>query len=132
MRGFHDNIEELTLKNTAFREVLYTGEHSQLVLMCLAPKQDIGSEVHGDTDQFFRFEAGVGKVVIDDNEYAVEDGTAIVVPAGATHNIINTSETDDLKLYTIYSPPHHEDGVVHETKDEAKQDDEEFDGDTTE
>lgn len=132
MKGFHANIEKETLANTDFRRVLYTGHHCQLVLMCLQPREEIGMEVHEENDQFFRFESGKGKCVIDGNEYAVEDGSAIVVPAGARHNIINTSTTEDLKLYTIYSPAHHKDGIVRKTKAEAEANDEEFDGRTTE
>lgn len=132
MNGFHSNIETDTTQNTNFRKVLYTGKNSQLVLMSLAPGEDIGQEVHSENDQFFRFEAGNGTVVIDDNEYTVSDGSAIVVPAGAEHNVINTSETEALKLYTIYSPAHHKDGIVRATKAEAEQDDEHFDGVTTE
>ncbi|MDD3897217.1 MAG: cupin domain-containing protein [Candidatus Peribacteraceae bacterium] len=132
MKGFHANIEEETLENTNFRKVLYTGKHSQLVLMCLKPHEEIGMEVHPDNDQFFRFETGEGTCIIDGNEYAVRDGSAIVIPAGAEHNIINTSATDDLKLYTIYSPAHHKDGIVRITKEEAEANDEEFEGVTTE
>ncbi len=132
MKGFHQNIEEATLTNEHFRKVLYTAKHSQLVLMALQPGEDIGMEVHEDNDQFFRFEAGRGKVIIDGNEYAVTDGSAIVVPAGAEHNVINTSEDDMLKLYTIYSPAHHKDGIVRETKAEAETNEAEFDGVTTE
>ena len=134
MKGFNANIEKETLENTNFRKVLYTGKHSQLVLMSLKPNEEIGMEVHPDNDQFFRFEKGVGKCIIDGNEYALEDGSAIIVPAGAEHNIINTSGTEDLKLYTIYSPAHHKDGIVRATKEEAekKENDEEFDGVTTE
>ena len=132
MKGFCENIEEKTLANENFRQVLYTGKHSQLVLMSLLPKEEIGMEVHEDNDQFFRFEKGQGQAVIDGNEYDVTDGTAVVVPAGAQHNIINTSETDPLKLYTIYSPAHHQDGVVRATKAEAVADGPEFDGKTTE
>ncbi|MDD5547822.1 MAG: cupin domain-containing protein, partial [Candidatus Pacebacteria bacterium] len=111
---------------------LYTGKHSQLVLMSLKPKEDIGMEVHTDNDQFFRFEAGQGKCIIDGNEYALGNGSVIIVPAGAQHNIINVSETEDLKMYTIYSPAHHKDGVVRATKAEAEADSPEFDGKTTE
>jgi len=132
MKGFNANIEKETLANTNFRKVLYTAKHSQLVLMNLKPKEEIGMEVHSDNDQFFRFEKGMGKVVIDANEYEVTDGSAIVVPAGAEHNVTNTSESDDLKLYTIYSPAHHQDGVVRATKEEAQADSPEFDGKTTE
>ena len=132
MKGFNINIEKATLENDNFRKVLYTGKNSQLVLMSLLPKEEIGMEVHEENDQFFRFEKGEGKVIIDGNEYTVADGSAIVVPAGAEHNIINVSETEALKLYTIYSPAHHKDGIVRATKGEAEADDEEFDGVTTE
>ncbi|OGY18491.1 MAG: cupin [Candidatus Chisholmbacteria bacterium RIFCSPLOWO2_01_FULL_50_28] len=132
MKGYHDNIEKMTLENSGFRKVVYTAKHSQLVLMSLKPGEEIGEEVHGDGDQFFRFEKGSGKVVIDGTEYTVGDGDAVVVPAGARHNVMNTSATVDLKLYTIYSPPHHRDGVVHPTKAEAEADSEHFDGKTTE
>lgn len=130
-KGYKDNIEKLTLENTNFRKVLYTGEKSQLVLMSLKPGEEIGMEIHPDNDQFFRFEAGKGKVVINGNEYEVEDGDAVVVPRGAEHNVINTGN-DYLKLYTIYSPAHHKDGVVRATRDEAMANEAEFDGETTE
>jgi mannose-6-phosphate isomerase-like protein (cupin superfamily) len=132
MKGFHSNIEQATLENEYFRKVLYTGKHSQLVLMSLKPKEEIGMEVHTDNDQFFRFEKGQGKCLIDGNEYSVSDGSAIVVPAGAKHNIINVSETESLKLYTIYSPAHHKDGIVRASKEEAEAQEAEFDGVTTE
>ena len=134
MKGFNANIEKDTIENTNFRKVLYTGKHSQLVLMSLKPMEEIGMEVHPDNDQFFRFEKGEGKCIIDGNEYEVKDGSAIIVPAGAEHNVINTSATEDLKLYTIYSPAHHKDGIIRATKEEAekKENDEEFDGVTTE
>jgi mannose-6-phosphate isomerase-like protein (cupin superfamily) len=132
MKGFNANIEKDTLENENFRKVLYTGKHSQLVLMALKPSEDIGMEVHLDNDQFFRFEAGEGKAVIDGNEYVLGNGSVIVVPAGAQHNIINTSAESDLKLYTIYSPAHHKDGVVRATKADALADSPEFDGVTTE
>jgi mannose-6-phosphate isomerase-like protein (cupin superfamily) len=132
MRGYCDNIEKLTTENGNFRQVLYTGQHTQLVLMSLAPNEEIGQEVHEDNDQFFRFESGEGKVVIDENEYIVGDGSAVVVPAGSSHNVINTSSIEDLKLYTLYSPPHHKDGIARSTKAEAIADDAEFDGVTTE
>ena len=132
MKGFHSNIEKLTLDNENYRKVLYTGRHSQLVLMCLQPKEEIGMEVHAENDQFFRFEKGEGKCIIDGNEYAVKDGSAIVVPSGAKHNIINVSQTDSLKLYTIYSPAHHKDGIVRATKQEAESNEAEFDGVTSE
>jgi mannose-6-phosphate isomerase-like protein (cupin superfamily) len=132
MKGFNTDIEKDTLENKDFRRVLYTGRHSQLVLMSLRPKEEIGVETHQDNDQFFRFEKGEGKCIIDGNEYAIRDGSAIVVPAGAEHNVINTSATGDLKLYTIYSPAHHKDGVVRSTKAEAEADAPEFDGIATE
>ena len=132
MKGFNANIEKETLENSNFRQVLYTAKHCQLVLMSLKPLEEIGLEVHTDNDQFFRFEKGTGKCIIDGNEYDVTDGSAIIVPAGAQHNVINVSETDDLKLYTIYSPAHHQDGVVRATKAEAEANSPEFDGKTTE
>jgi mannose-6-phosphate isomerase-like protein (cupin superfamily) len=132
MKGFNTNIEKATLENNYFRKVLYSGKHSQLVLMSLKPKEEIGLEIHAENDQFFRFEKGQGKCIIDNNEYLVEDGSAIIVPAGAEHNIINISETDELKLYTIYSPAHHKDQIVRITKEDAEANDEEFDGKTTE
>ncbi|MGZ4924572.1 MAG: cupin domain-containing protein [Halobacteriota archaeon] len=132
MKGFSIDIEKTTLGNGNFRKVLYTSKHSQLVLMSLKPEEDIGMEVHKDNDQFFRFERGQGKCVIDGNEYELSDGVAVVVPAGAQHNIINTSKTEDLKLYTIYSPAHHKDGIVRATKEEAEANEAEFDGVTTE
>ncbi len=132
MKGFFTNIEKETLKNENFRKVIYTSKHSQIVLMNLNPKEEIGMEVHHDNDQFFRFESGVGKVLIDGHEYNIKDGDAIIVPAGAEHNVINISNKDKLKLYTIYSPAHHKDGVVRATKAEAEADGPEFDGKTTE
>lgn len=119
MTGYYGNIEDLTLKNSNFRQVLFTGKHTQLVLMSLKAKEDIGMEVHDNVDQFFRFEAGVGKVIIDGTEYDVKDGDAVIIPAGNQHNIINVSETEDLKLYTLYSPPNHPEGTVHKVKSEA-------------
>ena len=118
MRGFVGNIEEETESNDFFRKVVFTAAHSQLVLMCLRPKEEIGEEVH-DVDQFFRFEAGEGKVLIEGEESMVKDGWAVVVPAGAKHNVVNTSQTESLKLYKIYSTAHHPDGTVHKTKEEA-------------
>ena len=132
MKGFNANIEKDTLENNNFRKALYTGKHSQLVLMSLRPGEEIGMEVHPDNDQFFRFERGQGKCVIDGNEYEVADGSAIVVPAGAQHNIVNVSDADELKLYTIYSPAHHKDGIIRATKEEAESNEAEFDGITTE
>ncbi|MDD3614440.1 MAG: cupin domain-containing protein [Candidatus Pacebacteria bacterium] len=132
MKGFFGHIEKDTLENENFRKVLYTAKHCQLVLMSLKPNEEIGVEVHPDNDQFFRFEKGTGKVIIDGNEYNVNDGDAIIVPSGAEHNVINTSSDEPLKLYTIYAPPHHQDGVVRATKAEAESDSPEFDGKTTE
>lgn len=132
MHGFHSNIEDDTIHNTNFRKVLYTGKHCQLVLMMLKPGEEIGEETHQENDQFFRVEQGVGKCMIDGNEYKLEDGVAIIVPAGAKHNVINTSQTEDLKLYTIYSPPHHKDQIVRATKAEAEANEEDFDGVTSE
>jgi mannose-6-phosphate isomerase-like protein (cupin superfamily) len=131
-KGYHTNIEQSVQENASFRRVLYTGEQSQLVLMTLQPGQEIGKETHTENDQFFRFESGQGRVIINETEYVVTDGHAIVIPQGATHNIINTSETDTLKMYTIYSPAHHKDGIEHATKDIASRDEEEFDGVTSE
>ena len=132
MKGFNANIEKATLENENYRKVLYTSRHSQLVLMSLKPNEEIGMEVHSDNDQFFRFEKGQGRCVIDGNEYEVSDGSAVVVPAGARHNVINISDTEELKLYTIYSPAHHKDGVVRTTKAEAEAYSPEVDGATTE
>ena len=132
MKGFSTNIETATRENDNFRKVLYTGKHSQLVLMSLKPKEEIGMETHPDNDQFFRFEMGQGKCVIDGNEYLVADGDCVIVPAGAEHNIINVSATEDLKMYTIYSPAHHKDRIVRTTKAEAVANEEEFDGVATE
>jgi mannose-6-phosphate isomerase-like protein (cupin superfamily) len=131
-KGYVNDIEALTLANDNFREVVYTAAHSQLVVMCLKPCEEIGMEVHGDNDQFFRIEKGKGKVVIDGNEYDVEDGDAVIVPAGSRHNVANASDDEDLKLYTIYSPAHHKDGIVRATRAEAMASEEEFDGKTTE
>ena len=131
-KGYKENIEKTTTENSDFRRVLYTGKNMQLVLMSLKPGEDIGSEVHNDNDQFFRFDAGQGKVVINETEYDVADGDAVIVPAGAEHNVINTSDREDLKLYTIYAPSHHKDGIVRATKEEAMANEEDFDGVTTE
>lgn len=117
--GFHTDIEKKTLENEYFREVLFTAPHSQLVVMALKAGEDIGMEVHPDTDQFFRIEAGRGKAILDGKEYELKDGSALVIPAGTEHNILNTSTTESLKLYTVYSPPNHPDGTIHKTKAEA-------------
>jgi len=131
-KGFFANLEEETRKNTDFRRVLYTGKFSQLVLMCLKPSEDIGMETHDNVDQFFRFEEGEGAVVIDATRYTVKDGSGVIVPSGAKHNVINTSKTKNLKLYTIYSPPEHQDKDVRKTKQEAIAQEEEYDGKPTE
>lgn len=130
MKGFFGNIEKFTLENNNFREVIYTARHCQLVLMNLKPNEEIGEEIH-ELDLFFRFEGGAGKVIIDDNEYEVGDGDAVIVPQGAKHNVINTGN-DDLKLYTLYSPPNHADKIIHATKTDTKGYEEHFDGKTTE
>jgi mannose-6-phosphate isomerase-like protein (cupin superfamily) len=131
MKGFKTNIEKDTLENSNFRKVLYTSKYSQLVLMSIKAGEEIGMEVHSDRDQFFRFEQGEGKVIIDGNEYAVKDGDCAIVPAGAQHNVVNTG-SEDLRLYTIYSPPEHQDKVIRATKSDAEAMPEEFDGKTTE
>lgn len=132
MKGFKTAIEKESIENSNFRKVLYTSKHSQLVLMSLKPNEEIGFEVHLDNDQFFRFESGHGRCIIDGNEYYVKDGDAVVIPAGAKHNIINTDANSELKMYTIYSPAHHQDGIVAATKKEAEAMVEEFEGKTTE
>jgi mannose-6-phosphate isomerase-like protein (cupin superfamily) len=132
MKGYKQNIEADTLTNDAFRAVQYTGKHLQLVLMTLQPGEDIGTEVHAEHDQFFRFEAGEGEVLIDGVAHQVGDGDGVIVPAGAEHNVINTSADTALKLYTLYAPPEHQHDVVHVTKAVAEADDEHFDGVTTE
>jgi mannose-6-phosphate isomerase-like protein (cupin superfamily) len=132
MKGFKSKIEKDTLKNTNFRKVLYTGKHLQVVLMSLKPGEEIGAEIHKTIDQFFRFEGGKGKCIIDGNEYRVENGDAIVIPAGAKHNVINTEKVKELKMYTIYAPPNHQDGIINPTKSDAEINDVEFDGKTTE
>lgn len=131
-KGIIRNIEKDTIANTDFRRVLYTGKYCQLVLMSLKPGQEIGEEVHDDVDQFFRFEKGEGMVVIDMVEHKVHDGVAVIVPSGALHNVINTSKKEDLRLYTIYSPPEHQDKVVRHTKAQAIADEEHYDGRPTE
>jgi len=130
MRGYVQNIEKETTGNDNFRKVLYTDKNNQLVLMSLLPGEDIGEEIH-QLDQFFRFESGTGKVILDGVEHEVTDGFAVIVPEGTRHNVINTG-TVPLKMYTLYSPPNHRDGVVHKTKAEAEADEEHFDGKTTE
>ena len=120
MAGYHVDIEKKTEKNDYFREVLFTGPHSQLVVMSLNVGEDIGLETHPDTDQFIRVEEGKGKAVLDGEEFELEDGSAIVIPAGTQHNVINTSSKKALKLYTVYTPPEHPDGTIHKTKAEAE------------
>lgn len=132
LKGFADNLEKLTVKNTDFRRVLYTGKNSQLVLMSLKPGEEIGMEVHMDRDQFFRFESGEGEVFIDGVKHKVRDGDCAIVPAGAQHNVVNTSSKIELKLYTVYSPPEHQDKVVRHTKADALAKPEEYDGKPTE
>lgn len=122
MIGYIGNIEEVALANTNFRQVLYTGQHSQLVVMSLLPGEEIGMEVHEIVDQFLRVEKGSGKLIINDEEFEIKDGQGIIIPAGAKHNIINLSATDPMKIYTIYSPPHHKDGTIHKTKLDAEAD----------
>ena len=132
-KGYSDNIEELTLQNTDFRRVLYTGKNLQLVLMTLKPGEEIGEEVHEDKDQFFRFESGTGEVRINDKPNPVEDGMAVIVPAGAKHNVVNTGD-EPLTMYTLYGPPDHKDKTVHTTKAQAEKDhdNDEYDGKPTE
>ncbi|EHQ24965.1 cupin domain-containing protein [Mucilaginibacter paludis] len=132
VKGFSAPIEGEVLENSNFRKVLYTSNHMQVVLMSLLPGEDIGEEIHNANDQFFRFESGNGRCIINGNVYKVKDGDAIVVPAGAKHNVINTDAQNDLKMYTIYAPPHHKDGIVRETKKEAQENPEKFEGATTE
>lgn len=130
MKGFVQNIESLAVKNTDFRQVLYTAKSCQLVVMALKPKEEIGAEVH-KLDQFFRVEEGAGEAVLDGVRTPIQTGFAVLVPAGTNHNIINTGNVP-LKLYTLYAPPNHRDGVVHHTRDEAEADNEHYDGKTTE
>lgn len=130
MKGYVTNIEKLALENSNFRKVLYTNKNSQLVLMSLLPNEDIGQEVH-DVDQFLRVEQGSGVAVLDGVSHDLANGSVILVPAGVMHNLTNTG-TGEMKLYTLYMPPHHLDGVVHKTKAEAQADTEHFDGKTTE
>lgn len=131
MKGFVDNIETLTEENENFRRVLYTGKNMQLVLMALQPGEEIGEEVHGDRDQFFRVENGNGEIVIDGVANRIRADTAMIVPAGARHNVRNTGDKN-LRLYTLYAPPEHLDGTIHPTKADAEVSDEHFDGRTTE
>ena len=120
MTGYFGSIEQETLKNTYFRKVLFTGKHLQLVVMCLQGGEEIGNEVHATVDQFFRVDEGQAKFILNNKEeHIVGDGDAVVVPAGTWHNVINTSSSAPLKLYTVYTPPQHEDGTIHKTKAEA-------------
>ncbi len=128
MRGYIVNIEKESIENKNFRKVLYTAHYSQLVVMSIAPSGEIGEEVHG-LDQFIRIEQGIGKAVLDGAEHKIEDGFAIVIPAGTRHNIINTSDVSPLKLYTVYSPPNHKDGTIHKIAADASE--EHFDGKTS-
>ena len=132
MKGFKTTIENETLRNMNFRKVVYTSKFSQLVFMSLRPGEEIGMETHRDNDQFFRVEKEQARCLIDVNAYELSDGDAVDVPSGAQHNIINVSSEEELKLYTIYSPPHHKDGIVRATKEDAESNEEEFDGKTTE
>ena len=132
MKGLVIHLEHETEKNADFRRVLYTGKYSQLVLMSLKPEEEIGEETHQDVDQFFRFEGGEGKVIIDGVEHRVKNGSGVIVPAGARHNVVNTSKRENLRLYTLYSPPEHQDGVVRHTKKDAATNEEQYDGRTTE
>lgn len=130
MKGYITNIEKLTLDNNNFREVLYTDKNSQLVLMSLVSGEEIGEEIH-DVDQFLRVEKGTGVAILNDISHDISDGSVIIVPVGVKHNIINKG-LDSMKLYTLYMPPHHRDGVIHKTKVEAELDNEHFNGKTTE
>ena len=130
MKGFVKDIESLAVKNDEFRQVLYTAKHCQVVVMTLKPKEEIGAEVH-KLDQFFRVEEGSGEAVLDGVRTEIQEGFAVVVPAGTNHNIINTGSVP-LKLYTLYAPQNHRDGVVHHTRADAEADNEHFDGKTTE
>ena len=121
MVGYIIDIEAKTIENPHFREILFTAPHSQLVVMTLQPGEDIGQETHDDIDQFIRVEAGQGKAVLDGQEHPLQDGSAVVIPAGTEHNVINTSLSEPLKLYTIYSPPEHPDGTIHKNKKEAEE-----------
>ena len=132
MKGFKTNIENETEGNSNFRKVLYTSKYSQLVLMSLKPNEEIGEETHHENDQFFRVESGNGICIIDGNEYKIKSCDAVIIPAGARHNLINTDTVSVLKMYTIYSPAHHKDGIIRATKKEAESNAPEYDGVTTE
>jgi mannose-6-phosphate isomerase-like protein (cupin superfamily) len=132
MKGYVINVRQETEENNNFRKVLYTGKYSQLVVMSLRPKEDIGEEIHNTVDQFIRIESGVGRAILDGVGHFIENEYAVVIPAGTKHNIVNTSEEREMKLYTLYSPPEHQDGVVRLTKEEAMTNEEHFDGKTSE
>lgn len=132
MKGFKSNIEKDTSENKNFRNVVYTGKRLQLVLMSLKAGEEIGEEMHNDVDQFFRIEKGEGKCIVDGHEYKLHEGDVLLVPAGAKHNVINTGARQDLKLYSLYGPPQHKDGIIRATKKEAEKNEEKFDGKTTE
>jgi mannose-6-phosphate isomerase-like protein (cupin superfamily) len=132
MKGFKTDVKFTALKNKNFRKVLYTSNHLQLVVMSLRPGEEIGLETHHHNDQFFRIEEGKAKCTIDKTEYEAHTGDVIIVPAGAKHNIINVDKTSELKLCTLYSPPHHRDGIIHATKAVAEHSSEAFEGKTTE
>lgn len=132
MKGYVTNIEKSTLENEHFRNVLYTSENSQLVLMTLQPREDIGEEVHEGHSQFIRIESGVGRAILDGREHVLSDGSAVIIPAGTKHNIVNTSDTENLRLYTLYCPPEHKNGTIHETKADALANEQHFDGVTSE
>lgn len=132
MKGYYSSIEKDTLENDCYRKVVYTGHYLQIVLMSLNVGEEIGSETHATNDQFFRFESGHGKCMIDSNEYVVKSGDAVLAPAGAKHNVINTSLTEKLTFYTIYAPPNHEQHTVRQRKSDAEKNPEEFDGLTSE
>ena len=132
MKGHITNIEKDTLENENFRKVIFTAKNMQLVLMSLEPNEEIGEEMHDDVDQFIRIEKGSGKAILNGEEYEIMDGSSVVIPAGVKHNIINSSAEEKLKLYTIYSPPEHRDGVIHQTKEDAMSDEEDvFEGETS-
>ena len=132
VKGFKTALEKETDVNTDFRKVLYTSKHLQLVLMSLEVGEEIGEEIHLENDQFFRFESGIGRCSVNETEYFVKDGDVLIVPAGAKHNILNASSTDQLKLYTIYAPPHHKNGIVRHSKQDATERETLFNGETTE
>ena len=122
MKHYVENIEETTQKNNTFRTVIHTSKHAQIVVMSLNPNEDIGQEIHPSTDQFIRIESGSGTLSINTEQFQVSDGFAMLIPAGVSHNLTNSSSTTSLKLYTIYTPPHHRDGTIHKTKQDAEAD----------